>query len=987
MNSLRWKTLVPLVAAVLAGCDGVSVVGGGFDAAPDAPDVPALDARPMDAADVVDVQDVLLRCTSNAGCAGNPAGAVCDVVNGRCVQCVATADTCPAGAYCDAATNRCAQGCRNDDGCAPGVGADAGVADAGDAGASRNNRCNVATRTCVECLNDAQCPAGTLCAGNVCAPGCNPGRACPTGQTCCNSACVDTSANLANCGACGTRCEPPRAAPACMAGACAVASCLAPFGDCDANAANGCEVDTSRTVAHCGGCGMACAARPGSVVTCEMGACAYACAPGFGDCDGDATNGCEVEFATSLAHCGRCNNACAFTNAAASCAFGACALGACNAGFGNCDGNAANGCETDTRTSLTNCGACGTTCAARPNAAAACAASTCGLTCNAGFGNCDGNATNGCETDTRTSLTNCGACGTICPARTNAAATCAASTCGLTCNAGFGNCDNNAANGCETDTRTSVTNCGACGNICATGASCTAGACVTLPTCTDRIQNGTESDVDCGGTCPGCLTGNACRNNTDCRSGTCTTGACTTPTCSTCFDTARNGTETDVNCGGPDCDARCVVGSACTQNSDCLSGVCTSGRCAGTDPTTNNNGGGGGGGQTHCWAASGGAGSYGTAGGVGGNNTVCTASVGGTAGATYGVADLARVFVGSGGGGGGDDYRDPSWEGLDGGSGGGIVLIFAGSVSVTGSVSARGVDGFCQNGTLCLPGGGFDGGGGGGGAGGSVLIRAATATLGGGLVRAGGGLGGVIDTTPTGGGLGGNGRVAGNATTATGTTPPAAVAGPPLAAQGTGADGAANLSTNTNLNTAIVATGRTAPDGEAFPVSAIGATTITVGGAGTGNTAANSVGNSIRVGDAVLLINLRGAPAQSASVGAYEVLTVTAVSGATVTVDAVANTYGAGGNANLDGQSVMLQRVPNYTTVTVGQRLTASAFDGRVGGVVAFRATGAVTVTGSIDVSGLGYRGGAAGRQCDNCGRQGESFNGRGNRVCRTGPI
>jgi hypothetical protein len=89
-------------------------------------------------------------------------------------------------------------------------------------------------------------------------------------------------------------------------------------------------VDTSTNAAHCGGCGMACAARPGSVVTCEMGACAYACAPGFGDCDGDATNGCEVEFATSLAHCGRCNNACAFTNAAASCAFGACALGACN---------------------------------------------------------------------------------------------------------------------------------------------------------------------------------------------------------------------------------------------------------------------------------------------------------------------------------------------------------------------------------------------------------------------------------------------------------------------------------------------------------------------------------------------------------------------------------------------------------------------------------------------------------------------------------
>jgi hypothetical protein len=225
------------------------------------------------------------------------------------------------------------------------------------------------------------------------------------------------------------------------------------------------------------------------------------------------------------------------------------------------------------------------------------------------------------------------------------------------------------------------------------------------------------------------------------------------------------------------------------------------------------------------------------------------------------------------------------------------------------------------------------------------------------------------------------------ATTATGTTTPAAFAGTTLAALGNGADGAVNLTTNTNLNTAIIASGRTAPDGEAFPVSALGATTITVGGPGTGNTAAGSVGNSIRVGDAVLLINLRGTPTQNSSVGAYEILTVSAVSGATITVNTIANTYGVGGNANLEGQSVMLQRVPSYTTVSIGQRLTASPFDGRVGGVVAFRANGAVTVTGSIDVQGLGYRGGAAGRQCDNCGRQGESFNGRGNRVCRTGPI
>jgi len=55
-------------------------------------------------------------------------------------------------------------------------------------------------------------------------------------------------------------------------------------------------------------------------------------------------------------------------------------------------------------------------------------------------------------------------------------------------------------------------------------------------------------------------------------------------------------------------------------------------------------------------------------------------------------------------------------------------------------------------------------------------------------------------------------------------------------------------------------------------------------------------------------------------------------------------------------QKIMVQRVPNYTNVTVnsGYTLTASAWDGTKGGVLLFKANGTLTVTGSISVDELG---------------------------------
>ena len=69
---------------------------------------------------------------------------------------------------------------------------------------------------------------------------------------------------------------------------------------------------------------------------------------------------------------------------------------ACDAGFGSCDSNTANGCETSTRT-LTDCNVCGVTCDV-PNSNETCATGTCtATTCATGFAECVAGAPN-CET-------------------------------------------------------------------------------------------------------------------------------------------------------------------------------------------------------------------------------------------------------------------------------------------------------------------------------------------------------------------------------------------------------------------------------------------------------------------------------------------------------------------------------------------------------------------------------------------------------------
>ena len=93
--------------------------------------------------------------------------------------------------------------------------------------------------------------------------------------------------------------------------------------------------------------------------------------------------------------------------------------------------------------------------------------------------------------------------------------------------------------------------------------------CSGNPTCSDGIQNGNETGVDCGGpdcdpctTAPTCTDGiqNGNETGVDCGGPDC--DPCTTAL--TCSDGIQNGNETGVDCGGPDCDP-CVV-NPCTEN-------------------------------------------------------------------------------------------------------------------------------------------------------------------------------------------------------------------------------------------------------------------------------------------------------------------------------------------------------------------------------------------------------------------------------------
>jgi hypothetical protein len=228
------------------------------------------------------------------------------------------------------------------------------------------------------------CGDGVICWRGACG--------CPSGFLQCGSECVRVDSDANNCGSCGNVCAPPKdgtdprwvcgafVTPAntdwtCASGACSL-QCKGGWGDCNHDfCGDGCERDLTGDPKNCGACGHACAPgaqcidgaclcesggtlckgecvdfsndplncggcgwrcpgpspADGGGPACVGGQCGYVCNPGWADCDGDVTNGCEVNVASDPLHCGACDHRCK-GGGAQPCVGGKCLSKECEAG-------------------------------------------------------------------------------------------------------------------------------------------------------------------------------------------------------------------------------------------------------------------------------------------------------------------------------------------------------------------------------------------------------------------------------------------------------------------------------------------------------------------------------------------------------------------------------------------------------------------------------------------------------------------------------
>jgi hypothetical protein len=142
---------------------------------------------------------------------------------------------------------------------------------------------------------------------------------------------------------------------------------------------------------------------------------------------------------------------------------------------------------------------------------------------------------------------------------------------------------------------------------------------------------------------------------------------------------------------------------------------------------------------------------------------------------------------------------------------------------------------------------------------------------------------------------------------------------------GTGADGALTVTGSQTINNTRTALSTTSNAGQP-----------------TLNVASTS---GFAVGQEVLIHQTQGTGA-----GGYEFGKIASIGSGTLTLQAnLQNMYTQGGNSR-----AQVIRVPHYTDVTIqsGATLSAPAWDGSTGGILAFRATGTLTINGTISASG-----------------------------------
>jgi hypothetical protein len=535
---------------------------------------------------VLDVGETAIDCGGMCG----PCGAGCtdqtlsgtetdvDCGGGRCKPC-APGQRCNEPADCDSGV------------CASGTCSQPTCSDKVKNGEETDTDCG--GTVCPTCSPGQKCTVGTDCAGGSCTGGacslvCLDGKGNCDGDAA-NGCETNLKTDADHCGACDALCGVPHATARCSGGKCQVETCTPPFADCDGDSANGCETNTSADAKNCGSCGTTCVDINGTPA-CGDSKCQITCTAGYADCDNDRSNGCEKRTDNDVNNCGECGKVCSAGNGTPWCNLGKCGVSTCPAGFGDCNGDPSDGCEVNLANDVNNCKTCGALCVAA-NGTAKCSASTCAIaSCDASHADCTGGYADGCEASVATDVNNCGGCGTVCTIE-NGTPQCQNKVCKVkTCTPPWGDCTGTGTS-CSTNTGTSTNNCGGCGSngldcnavyapLNATG-KCVAGGC-QLNRCVTNFgdcnlnpdTDGCEANLQSNNNhCGTCATACQAPHGTN----TCTTGVCT-PSCGTAYGSCDGDPNTGCeavfandtnNCGG--------CGTVCQANNGtngCAMSVC-----------------------------------------------------------------------------------------------------------------------------------------------------------------------------------------------------------------------------------------------------------------------------------------------------------------------------------------------------------------------------------------------------------------------------
>lgn len=336
---------------------------------------------------------------------------------------------------------------------------------------------------------EAAAPQLLMCVGTECP---SPFATCPSGEGPAYKCGTDLSHDPDNCGSCGNKClvyEPIHLTSRCVDGACELECMNDPYTptdrrNCNGEVDDGCEVDALTDPNNCGACGHACAAGE----PCLKGKCG--CTPPMISCNGVCVNpktddmncgGCGNECEAPTDACKPMPE-----RAYYGCMGGTCGHLKCGGASADCNNDlstlkcAADGCEVeDIRTDRNNCGGCGIKCAPNEECVEEGIGPECAVPCSK-FGKVLCPQTFACA-DLLNDPDNCGGCSEFCPAAgAHQVRSCVKGRCAYECAPGYADCNGNTTDGCETNLLANPGNCGACDHACdiAAGQPCVEGKCL-----------------------------------------------------------------------------------------------------------------------------------------------------------------------------------------------------------------------------------------------------------------------------------------------------------------------------------------------------------------------------------------------------------------------------------------------------------------------------------------------------------------------------